>query len=181
MKRAVFIERDGILNEVPGATANNGSPHSFAEFRIKPAARGMVRQLKAAGFLVVATTSQPGLSRGTLDRRELDAMHDALRRAMPLDDILVCPHDADDECPCRKPQPGLLIEAAFKWHIDLHYSYVISDKWQDAAAAHSTNCTSVLLRSPFIGNGHHDMIRDSLSEIVEEIIGERNRRRLCVG
>lgn len=141
----------------------------------------MVRQLKAADFLVIATTNQPGISRGTLPRRELDAMHDALRRSMPLDDILVCPHDSDDDCPCRKPRPGLLIEAAFKWHIELSLSYVISERWQDAAAAHVANCTSVLLRSPLNGKCHHDVIRDTLPDITEEILGDRKHRRVCVG
>jgi D-glycero-D-manno-heptose 1,7-bisphosphate phosphatase len=177
----VFIERDGILNEISVAAASNGGLHSFAEFQIKSEATEVVRQLKAASFLVIATTNQPGLSRGTLPRRDLDAMHDVLRRSMPLDDILVCPHDAEDDCPCRKPRPGLLIEAAFKWHIELNHSYVISERWQDASAAHAANCTSVLLRSPFNGKCHHDVIRDTLGEVVEEILGDRFRRRVRVG
>jgi D-glycero-D-manno-heptose 1,7-bisphosphate phosphatase len=181
MHHAVFIERDGILNEISTAAASNGGLHSFAEFHIKPEASKMVRQLKDAGFLVIATTNQPGLSRGTLPRRDLDAMHEALLRAMPLHDILVCPHDAEDDCPCRKPRPGLLFEAAFKWHIELNRSFVISERWHDAAAAHAANCTSVLLRSPFNGKGHHDIIRDSFAGIVEEILGDHSRRRLRVG
>jgi D-glycero-D-manno-heptose 1,7-bisphosphate phosphatase len=108
-------------------------------------------------------------------------MHETLRRALPLDDILVCPHDDEDDCPCRKPQPGLLIEAAFKYHIDLPRSYVVSDKWQDAAAAHAANCTSVLLRSPQNGRGHHDVIRDTFSDISDEILGVRTLRRVSVG
>jgi D-glycero-D-manno-heptose 1,7-bisphosphate phosphatase len=179
--QAVFIERDGILNEISLAAATNGGLHSFAEFHIKPEAIEMVRQLKAAGFLVIATTNQPGISRGTLARKDLDAMNETLRRTMPLDDILVCPHDAEDDCPCRKPRPGLFIEAAFKWHIDLNRSFVISERWQDASAAHAANCTSVLLRSPLNGKGHHDVIRDSLTEIVEDIRGESSRHRFRIG
>jgi D-glycero-D-manno-heptose 1,7-bisphosphate phosphatase len=181
MNRAVFIERDGILNEISVAAASNGGLHSFAEFHVKTEAIELVRQLKVAGFLVIATTNQPGLSRGTLPRRELDAMHEALRGAMPLDDILVCPHDADDDCSCRKPRPGLFIEAAFKHHIDLNRSFVISERWQDASAAHSANCTSILLRSQFNGKCHHDIIRDDLSGILAEIIGVPSHRRLRVG
>ena len=92
------------------AAANNGGLHSFTEFHLKPEGIELVRQLKVAGFLVIITTNQPGLSRGTLPRRDLDAMHEVLRRAMPLDDILVCPHEAEDDCSCRRPRPGLLIE-----------------------------------------------------------------------
>ena len=61
--------------------------------------------LKSAGFLLIATTNQPGLSLETLSRRELDRMHEKLRRCFPLDDILVCPHAQMDDCPCRKPAP----------------------------------------------------------------------------
>ena len=93
-----------------------------------------------------------------------------LKKSLPLDDILVCPHDEADHCPCRKPQDGLLLEAAFKWHIDLDRSYVISDKWQDAHAAHVAGCTSLLLRSPWIGKGHQDFVLSNLSEVVEKIM-----------
>ena len=94
-----------------------------------------LRKFKAAGYVLIATTNQPGLSTGTLARRELDRMHEMLRRCLPLDDVLVCPHTESDDCTCRKPEPGLLTEAAFKWHLDLERSFVISDKWQDAKAA----------------------------------------------
>ncbi len=87
-----------------------------------------LRQLKAAGFLLIATTNQPGLSHGSLSRRELDRMHSILTQMFCLDDIFICPHDANDCCPCRKPKPGLLTEAAFKWHINLERSFVISNK-----------------------------------------------------
>ena len=96
-------------------------------------------------------------------------MHELLRRTFPLDDIMLCPHDEADHCPCRKPRPGLLIEAGFKWHLSLDHSYVISDKWQDAHAAHVAGCTSLLLRSPWIDKGHQDFVLSNLSEVVQKI------------
>lgn len=179
--QAVFIERDGILNVVNGANRNGGLPSSLTEFKINAHAADLVRRLKAAGFIVIATTNQPGLSRGTLARRELDAMHELLLRTVPLDDIFVCPHDAADDCSCHKPKPGLLQEAAFKWHVDLSHSFVISDKWQDALAADAANCTSLLLKSPANGKCHHDMVRDSLEAIVETILQESASRKVRVG
>src|SRR6266705_6231891 len=169
MKSGVFVERDGILNLAKVVGQHQVSPLSLDEFQINPAASEPLQKLKAAGFILVATTNQPGLSRGYLPRRELDRMHDLLKRSLPLDDILVCPHDEADHCPCRKPQVGLLVEAAFKWHIDLDRSYVISDKWQDAHAAHVAGCTSLLLRSPWIGKGHQDFVLSNLSEVVQKI------------
>jgi histidinol phosphatase-like enzyme len=96
-------------------------------------------------------------------------MHAVLRQMFCLDDILICPHDASDCCPCRKPKPGLLTEAAFKWHVNLQHSYVISNKWQDAEAAHNAGCTSLLISSPWIGKGHRDFVLSKLGEVPGKI------------
>jgi len=170
MKRAVFIERDGILNEVRVGPKHQIAPLTLEEFKVNRAAEPVLRKLKAAGFVLIVTTNQPGLSRGYQSRRELDRMHDLLRRTFPLDDIMVCPHDETDHCPCRKPRPGLLIEAAFKWHLNLDHSFVISDKWQDSEAARTAGCTSLLLKSPWVGQAHHDFILSSLDAIADKIL-----------
>jgi histidinol-phosphate phosphatase family protein len=97
-------------------------------------------------------------------------MHDMLRGRFAVDEILVCPHDGTDHCPCRKPKPGLLIEAAFKWHLDLERSFVVSDKWQDAEAAHNAGCTSILLKSAWIGLGHHDFVLSTIDDVFNKIL-----------
>ncbi|MEW6306050.1 MAG: HAD-IIIA family hydrolase [Verrucomicrobiota bacterium] len=170
MRLAVFLERDGLLNHVRVERNQPVVPLTVEEFQINNEAVEPLKELKAAGFLLIATTNQPGVSRGYLPRRELDLMHFQLKRAFPLDDILVCPHDAGDRCPCRKPQPGLLQEASFKWHLDLDHSFVISDKWQDAAAAQAEGCTSLLIKSPWNGNGHYDFLMPSLKAAVAKIL-----------
>ncbi len=104
-------------------------------------------------------------------------MHDLLRKTFALDDILVCPHDETDRCPCRKPKPGLLVEASFKFHLLLDRSFVISDKWQDAEAARTAGCTSLLVQSPWIGSVHRDFLLPDLSAIVEKILQLRLSRR----
>lgn len=140
-----------------------------------------LRLLKQAGFLLMATTCQPGLSRGYQSRRELDLMHTALLRSLPLDDIFVCPHDQADRCPCRKPNPGLLVEAAFKWHLDLEHCFVVSHKWQDADAAHNAGCTSILIQSPWIGDVHHDYVVRMLSAVPGKILQLRALNYAFVG
>lgn len=169
MKRAVFIERDGILNEVRVGPKNPIQPLTLDEFKPRSAAVEPLQALKASGFVLVVTTNQPGLSRGYQSRRELDLMHTILRRLFPIDDILICPHEEGDHCPCRKPRPGLLVEAAFKWHLDLDHSFVVSDKWQDSEAARAAGCTSLLVQSPWNGQVHHDFVLPDLSAIVEKI------------
>ena len=170
MKKAVFIERDGILNEVKAGPKHQIAPLTLEELTVNKKAEPALRKLKAAGFVLIVTTSQPGLSRGYQSRRELDRMHEIIRKCFPLDDLMVCPHDEADHCPCRKPRPGLLIEAAFKWHLNLDHSFVVSDKWQDAEAARTAGCTSLLLQSPWIGNVHHDFVLPDLDAIAEKIL-----------
>lgn len=170
MKSAVFIERDGLLNRVRVENRQPRSPLSLEEFQINSAAIEPLKALKAAGLTLIATTNQPGLSRGTLRRPELDLMHTLLQRTFHLDGILLCPHDENDVCPCRKPKPGLLLEAAFKWHLDLEHSFVVSEMWQDAQAAHVAGCTSLLIRSPWNGSGHHDFVLDGLVDLPGKLL-----------
>jgi D-glycero-D-manno-heptose 1,7-bisphosphate phosphatase len=177
MNQAVFIERDGVLNSVRIERQHQVTPLMFEEFHVNEHIAPLLKSLKSAGFLLLATTNQPGLSRGYQSRRELDRMHDLLRLTLPLDDILVCPHDETDRCPCRKPRPGLLVEAGFKWHLDLDRSFVISDKWQDAAAARMAGCVSLLLQSPWIGTVHRDLVLPDLPATIAKILALRNSNR----
>ena len=175
MKTAIFIERDGILNLAPVERQAQAAPTAFREFQVNLPAVPVFEHLKSAGFLLIVTTNQPGLSNGTLPRRELDRMHELLQRTFPVDEILVCPHDAGDQCNCRKPQPGLFMEAAFKWQIDLERSFVISDKWYDARAARAVGSTSLMLQSPWVGTGHHDFVLSSLPSIAGKIVQLQSR------
>ncbi len=169
MRPAVFFERDGVLNLPQVVHGHQVTPLSLAEFHPNPAARPALMALKEEGFVLLATTNQPGLARGYLMRRELERMHDLLRRQLPLDEVLVCPHDEADDCPCRKPQPGLFTEAAFKWHLDLDRSFVVSDKWPDARAASMVGATSLLIQSPWLGNVHRDFVLADLPAAVARI------------
>lgn len=170
MKAAIFLERDGVINEVGTVSGRQQIPVHVADFQVRKDVLKSLDKLKAAGFLVIVTTNQPGLSGGDLNRTELDMMHGMLLRALPIDDILMCPHAADDDCHCRKPEAGLFTEARFKWKLDMDLSFTISDKWQDAAAAHVAGCTSVLIESPYNGTGHHDFIVKNLTVAVDKIL-----------
>jgi D-glycero-D-manno-heptose 1,7-bisphosphate phosphatase len=179
MKTAVFLERDGILNSVDVVRGQPVVPKSLAEFHVNTAIRPLLMRLREAGFLLIATSNQPGVSRGYLARRELDLMHTVLRRALPLDAVYVCPHDELDDCTCRKPQAGLLTEAGYEHHINLEHSYVVSDKWQDAKAAEQVGATSLLLRSPWNSTCHHDFILPTLKDITEKIFTLVERRKFA--
>jgi D-glycero-D-manno-heptose 1,7-bisphosphate phosphatase len=170
MRTAVFIERDGILNLPKVEGQYQIAPRAVNELNLNRAALGPLQDLKSAGFALIATTNQPGVSRGHFTRREIDLMHDFVQKMFPLDDIFVCLHDDADRCPCRKPKPGLFREAAFKWQLNLDHSFVISDKWQDAKAAQNAGCTSVLIKSPWNGGGHHDFVVENLQSAVAKVL-----------
>jgi D-glycero-D-manno-heptose 1,7-bisphosphate phosphatase len=178
MRRAVFMDRDSVLNQVRPGAKQPMSPLTLADFLPIPAVEPALRQLKELGFVLIATTHQPGLSRGYQHRRELDRMHDLLRRQFPLDDIMVCPHDESDHCPCMRPRPGLLIEAAFKWQLSLDSSFVVSNRWQDAEAARTAGCTSLILKSPWSGKVHHDFSVEDFSGAVSKI-AQLSRQLAC--
>jgi D-glycero-D-manno-heptose 1,7-bisphosphate phosphatase len=170
MKVAVFFEQDGILTLPRAVRDSRADTHRNEQPAINESAIILLRELKAAGLILIATANRPGLSTGHQSRREQDLVHDRLRQVFPLDDILICPHAPSDHCPCRKPRPGLFTEAAFKWHLNLGLSFVVSDKWPDAEAARICGCVSLLLESPWIGAGHHDFVLPSLEEIQDKIL-----------
>jgi D-glycero-D-manno-heptose 1,7-bisphosphate phosphatase len=177
MKQAVFIERDGVLNQAPTERQQQMSPLLLEQFAVNKEAAPLLKKLKQSGLMVFATTNQPGLSRGYQLRSELDRMHQQLRKELPLDGILVCPHDEEDDCPCRKPKPGLLQEAAFEYHLHLDHSFVISNKWQDAEAARQAGCTSFMLQSPWLGTVHRDFVMPDLAAITEKILQVQRTQR----
>ena len=91
--------------------------------------------LRRAGFLLVVVTNQPDIARGTQTRTEVDRMHQRLRSLVPLDEVCVCPHDDSDDCACRKPRPGMLLDAAERLGLDLARSASVGDRWKDVEAA----------------------------------------------
>ena len=131
MVRAVFLDRDGVINADLERNGKPVAPTRFAEFRILPGVEEAARKLKAAGFLLVLVTNQPDVATGLTPRAEGEAMHAEIRRRLPIDDIMVCFQVDVDDCACRKPKPGMILEAAGKHGIDLAASYMVGDRWRE--------------------------------------------------
>ncbi|MFI5398677.1 MAG: D-glycero-alpha-D-manno-heptose-1,7-bisphosphate 7-phosphatase [Candidatus Binatia bacterium] len=142
-RRAVFLDRDGVLNALVDRDGQQSSPRRAVDFRVLPGVREAVQSLRDLGFLVFVVSNQPDVSRGMLAREELDAMTALLRRAAVLDDVMVCPHDDPDGCTCRKPKPGMLIELAERWGVDLRTSYMIGDTPKDIGAGVAAGCRTI--------------------------------------
>ncbi len=170
MKSAVFIERDGFLVKRINDGQHERAPHRVEELQINQDVLPLLRDIHDAGMLVFATSNQPGIARGEFSRRELDLMHTLIRQKLPIDQFLFCPHDEVDDCPCRKPKPGQFREATFEHRLDINHSYVISDQWQDAAAAQSIGMTSMMVESKQNGTGHRDFVLPSIEAAVSKLL-----------
>lgn len=116
------------------------APVSSEELQILPGVPEALKRLRAAGFLNVVVTNQPDLATGKQQPAVLAAMHDRLLGELALDSIRVCPHVDADGCACRKPLPGLLLEAARDLQIDVTASFLVGDRWRDISAGQSAGC-----------------------------------------
>ena len=144
-RKAVFFDRDGVLNE---AVVRDGKPYppgSLLEMRVFPDAAAALQLLKDHGFLLIVVTNQPDVGRGTQSRETVEEMHRAMRTVLPLDDIRVCYHSGSEGCQCRKPLPGLLLQAAEDRGISLAESFLIGDRWRDIDAGHAAGCKTILI------------------------------------
>lgn len=143
--RAVFLDRDGVLNEAVVRDGLPFSPGSVTELRIPPAVPALVARLRAAGFLTIGVTNQPDVARGRQTRETADAVNHAVLTATSIDAILACYHDQADGCDCRKPAPGLLRSAASRYDIDLSQSIMVGDRWRDVEAGRRATCRTVFI------------------------------------
>jgi D-glycero-D-manno-heptose 1,7-bisphosphate phosphatase len=144
---AVFLDRDGVLNRSVVRAGVPNPPTTLDDFELLPGVREAIDQLKSAGYLLVVVTNQPDIARGTQDVAVVDAMNAVVQQELGVDAILVCPHDDDDECECRKPKPGLLLEAIERFDIDRERSFMVGDRWRDVAAGRAAGCRTVQVGS----------------------------------
>jgi len=141
----VFLDRDGVINQALVSDGLPGAPRTVDEFVVLPDALACLDELKRRGFTLIVVTNQPDVARGRQSTAAIEEMHRRLRAALPVDDVLVCLHDDADDCQCRKPRPGLLIEAQRKYGVDLSRSFLIGDRWKDIDAGNAVGCKTVLI------------------------------------
>jgi D-glycero-D-manno-heptose 1,7-bisphosphate phosphatase len=155
MKKAVFFDRDGVINEnVPDITKP-------AQFRLIPGVPAAIKRLNASGYLVVVVTNQPVIAKGLCSFEDVEKIHDKMNRLLKdggahIDALYVCPHHPEKghpgeikelkiDCECRKPKPALILRAAKDLDIDLHGSWVIGDSLTDVAAGRNAGTNTILL------------------------------------
>lgn len=177
---AVFFDRDGVLNRAIVREGKPYPPASLEELRITPGAPAALDALVGAGFLLVGITNQPDVARGAQRRDVVEEINRALMVVLPLSDILVCYHDDSDDCACRKPRPGLLLEAAARFAIDLSRSFVVGDRWRDVEAGRSAGCRTVFIDQGYAAEESGpvpDRTVKSLDQAAAWILGQAAARR----
>ena len=169
MTQAVFFDRDGVLNELVQRDGGFYSPQSFDQFKIYDTAKFVINELKQKGFLSIVISNQPDIARGYLKKTELNKMTHHLFDKISIDDVFYCTHDDFDLCNCRKPAPGLIIQAADKWNIDLQNSYMVGDTWKDVEAANNANVKFLLLNAEYNLDYDSSNRINSLKDIINHI------------
>ncbi len=175
-RRAVFLDRDGVLNRVVWRDGKPASPRSLAELEIAPEAAQALALLKALGFALYVVTNQPDVARGRMARSCLDQMHDALGAVLPLDGIAVCAHDDIHACDCRKPKPGLLLTLAERHGIDLRRSWMVGDQDRDVACGRAAGCATVLIAASYNTGAGADYVVGDLRHAVCVVAKETSAR-----
>ena len=156
LRRAVFLDRDGVINRAMEHDGKPYPPTSLAEFEILPEVPAALAKLKAAGFLLVVATNQPDVGRGTLAIEVVEKIHEHMVAQLPIDRVEVCFHPGQglSDCGCRKPKPGMLFHAAKELNIDLAHSWMVGDRWRDVDCGRAAGCKTI-----FIDRGYSEELR----------------------
>ncbi len=168
-QKAVFFDRDGVLNHLIRRDESCYSPQKFKDFRLIDETKEVINRVRKMGYLAIVVSNQPDISRGKLKQSELDKMTDVLFEKLNVDDVFYCTHDNKNDTGCRKPAPGLFYMAQKKYNIDFNKSFMIGDTWKDVEAAKKTGISMILLRKDY--NKELIVVNDvqSLSEVVSLI------------
>jgi len=178
--QAVFLDRDGTINWNEVRDGKPYAPTRLVDFRYLPGVPEAITRFRAEGYRVIVVTNQPDLATGKNSPAVIEAMHARLRTELGVDDVLTCPHTDDQNCACRKPKPGLLLQAAEKWDIDLGRSVMVGDRWRDVDAGRAAGCATVFIDHGYSGDPvpqGADLHVASLAEAADFICAELTRRR----
>ncbi len=145
MKKAIFLDRDGVLNQTIFRNGKARAPYTIEEFSLYPGVEEAITLLKERQYLLIVVTNQPDVARGWVSREAVEMVNNKIRDLIHLDDIKICFHTEKDNCQCRKPRPGMLLEAKSQWNIDIANSYMIGDRFSDVEAGKSAGCMTILI------------------------------------
>lgn len=150
MTKAIFLDRDGVLNQTVFRNGKPRAPYTLEECTLFAGVKKAIQLLKELDYLLVMVTNQPDVARGWVTREAVDMINNRIKELIHIDDIKICFHTDQDNCQCRKPRPGMLLQAMSDWNIDPGSSFMIGDRHSDVEAGKSAGCKTIL-----IGEGDH--------------------------
>jgi D-glycero-D-manno-heptose 1,7-bisphosphate phosphatase len=172
VNKAIFLDRDGVMIK---AVIKNGKPYpvkTVSEVEIIKGLQEVLLQIKQHNFLLIGITNQPDVARGTQSRENVESINHFLEEQLFLDKMFTCYHDNNDHCECRKPKPGMLLEAANEFNIDLHESFMVGDRWSDIEAGRNAGCQTIFVNYQYAekqAEGYNYLV-DSPANIKDIII-----------
>ena len=166
LRRAVFLDRDGTLNK------DVGYVHRKEDWQWLPGVAEALKRLRAVGYVLVVVSNQSGIARGMYDRESLRLLEEWVNAELAaknaaIDAWYYCPHlpEITGPCECRKPEPGLLLQAARDLELDLSNSWMIGDRVRDVKAGLAAGCQSILLHPEGSDNSDDDDVPDGVAVV----------------
>jgi D-glycero-D-manno-heptose 1,7-bisphosphate phosphatase len=178
-RRAVFLDRDGVLVRTNVVDGKSYAVRSLGEFALFDDAVAATNALRAAGFTLVLVTNQPDVGNGLISRELAEHMNDLVQSELKLDGVKACFHAQRDRCRCRKPLPGMLVDAANEFGIDLSGSYMVGDRSSDVACGAAVNCHTVFIERHYSErlSARPDAIVSSMAEAAAHILEHNETAR----
>ncbi len=174
MKKAVFLDRDGVINRSKFINGVPKPPSTVSEVEIIEGVISSIQTLNDHNFILVVVTNQPDVARGLTSQSSVDAINAYVGAVTKIEHFYTCIHDDTDNCDCRKPSPGLINMAARELNIDLTGSYLVGDRWRDIRAGQAAGCKCYFI-DYFYPEPRPELPFtrvSSLAEATRDIIGE---------
>jgi D-glycero-D-manno-heptose 1,7-bisphosphate phosphatase len=176
MAKATFLDRDGVINRKAGPS---GYITRWEEMQILPGVVQAVSLLNGAGYQVIIVTNQRCVAKGLISVSDLDKLHHKLLRRLQssgakIDALYFCPHDNEPPCSCRKPAPGMLLQAAKEHGLVLSQSWMIGDSDSDIEAGKRAGCKTARVSPATDSSSRPDLQAPSLLELVQKILIRRD-------
>jgi len=145
MNKAIFLDRDGVINQVNLVDGIPYPPKDLSELILLPKVAEALQLFKDFGYFLIVITNQPDVARGKTKIETVEIINQFLKDSLPIDDIFTCYHDDIDDCNCRKPKPGSILKAAGQYNINIPGSFMIGDRWRDVEAGKNAGCKTFFI------------------------------------
>lgn len=176
--QAIFLDRDGVINEAVVKGGKPYPPSALSDLRIVKGAAKALRELKHKGWILIIVTNQPDVTRGQIKKSDVEDINNYILNNFPITEIFTCYHDDKDKCNFRKPLPGAFFYASQKYSINLAKSFMVGDRWKDITAGKNAGCKTIFIDYNYKEQKpqNFDFCVNTLTEASNIILGENNEK-----